>query len=145
MSVFSNKTLFLLFVLAISNLLFMSHSVAEGVVVVHPDNNSTFNKGVIKKIFLGKTKLFENGRNAILINPKQGVNVREEFNNVVLNKSQTQVNAYWARMQFTGKGNPPQEMSSDQEIIAAISENKDVISYIDSSAVTNAVKVVATF
>ncbi len=135
----------LIFTLVISNSFFISNSVAEVSVVVHPDNGSTFDKSVIKKIFLGKSKLFKNGRNAILISPKPGDPVRNAFNQEVLNKSETQVNAYWARMQFTGKGSPPQEMNSAQDIISAISENKDAISYLDSSAVTSDVKVVAKF
>ncbi|WP_205623836.1 hypothetical protein [Pseudoalteromonas rubra] len=40
---------------------------AEVVVIVHPSNDSSFDKDEIKKIFLGKTKSFSNGRNAILI------------------------------------------------------------------------------
>ena len=48
-------------------------------------------------------------------------------------------------MIFTGKGTPPQEMASASDIVSAIAANKDAISYIDASAVTDAVKVVGTF
>jgi len=133
------------FGLLFANLLFINYSMAEVAVVVHPDNTSTFNKGNIKKIFLGKTKSFNNGRVAILLSPNQDDPTRKDFNKKVLNKSNNQVNAYWSKMIFTGKGVPPQEMASASEIISAIAANKDAISYIDSTAVTSAVKVVATF
>jgi ABC-type phosphate transport system substrate-binding protein len=118
---------------------------AEVAVVVHPENTSTFNKSNIKKIFLGKTKSFNNGRVAILLSPSQDDPTRKDFNKKVLNKSNNQVNAYWSKMIFTGTGVPPQEMATASEIISAIAANKDAISYIDSTAVTSAVKVVATF
>jgi len=131
--------------LLISNLLFMHQSIAEVSVIVHPENASSFDKRTLKKIFLGKSKSFDNGRVAILLSPSQEDPVREDFNKKVLNKSSNQVNAYWSKMIFTGKGVPPQEMASASEIISAIAANKDAISYIDSTAVTSAVKVVATF
>jgi len=114
-------------------------------VIVHPENASSFDKRTLKKIFLGKSKSFDNGRVAILLSPSQEDPIREDFNKKVLNKSSNQVNAYWSKMIFTGKGVPPQEMASASEIISAIAANKDAISYIDSTAVTSAVKVVATF
>jgi ABC-type phosphate transport system substrate-binding protein len=39
----------------------------------------------------------------------------------------------------------PNELSSDAEIIATISSNKGAIGYINSSSVTDAVKVIAKF
>jgi len=118
---------------------------AEVVVVVNPSNTSTFDKSKIKKIFLGKTKSFENGRAAILLSPTPDSAAREQFNKLVLGKSSNQINAYWSKMIFTGKGIPPQEMKSDSELIEAIAANQDTIGYIDAASVTDAVKVVAKF
>jgi ABC-type phosphate transport system substrate-binding protein len=132
-------------VLSISCLIFINQSFAEVAVIVHLENNSEFDQTFIKKVFLGKTKSFSNGRTAILLNASQDDPIREQFNSVVLGKSTNQVNAYWSKMMFTGKGVPPQEMASTAEIISAIAENKDAISYIDASAVTSAVKVVGKF
>jgi len=138
------KWITLLF-LFIANLLFINYSTAAVVVVVHPENNSTFDKKSIKKMFLGKSKSFSNGRSAILISPDKSDPSRNAFNKSVLGKSSNQVNAYWSKMIFTGKGVPPQEMATASDIISAISANKDAISYLDAAAVTDAVKVVGTF
>jgi ABC-type phosphate transport system substrate-binding protein len=127
------------------NLLAANYAVAEILVVVHPSNTSTFDKSTIKKIFLGKTKSFSNGRTAILLSSPAKSTASEEFNKKVIGKSSNQVNAYWSKMIFTGKGTPPQSMSSADEIISAIAENPDAIGYIDSSEITDAVKIVATF
>jgi len=118
---------------------------AEVAVVVNTSNTSTFDKSKIKKIFLGKTKSFENGRAAILLSPKPDSATREQFNKLVLGKTSNQINAYWSKMIFTGKGIPPQEMKSDSELIESIAANKDTIGYIDAASVTDAVKVVAKF
>ena len=131
--------------LLVSNLIFVSQSIAEVSVIVHIDNNSTFNKKIIKKIFLGKSKSFDNGKVVILLSPKTGSPASVEFNKGVLRKTASQINAYWSKMIFTGKGTPPQEMDSADDIISAIAENKDAISFIDTASVTDAVKVVATF
>lgn len=120
-------------------------SQAEVAVIVNQGNDSNFDQADLKKLFLGKSKQFSNGRTAILISPPAGDNARKEFNEKVLGKSDNQVNAYWSKMLFTGKGIPPQEMGSANEIISAIKENKDAISYIDASAVTADVKVVGKF
>lgn len=131
--------------ISVVGLLTMNQAVAEVAIVVHPSNNSSFDQSTIKKIFLGKTKSFSNGRSAILLSASPKDPVTEEFNEKVIGKSSNQVNAYWSKMIFTGKGTPPQEMSSTSEIISAISANPDAIGYVDASAVTSAVKVVATF
>lgn len=98
-----------------------------------------------KKIFLGKTKSYTNGRSAILISANYSDPATEEFNSKVLGKSSSQVKAYWSKILFTGKGTPPQEMDSNAAVISSISSNPDAIGYLDASAVTDDVKVVATF
>ncbi|GLX78982.1 hypothetical protein tinsulaeT_23220 [Thalassotalea insulae] len=131
--------------LSIISLIVINQAFAEVAIVVHPSNSSSFDKATIKKIFLGKSKSFSNGRAAILLSATPKDPITEEFNKKVIGKSSNQVNAYWSKMIFTGKGTPPQEMASTSEIIAAISANPDAIGYMDASAATSAVKVVATF
>tara|TARA_B110000467_G_C18085577_1_gene349040 strand:+ start:61 stop:498 length:438 start_codon:yes stop_codon:yes gene_type:complete len=131
--------------LFVLNPLAIHYAIAEVAIVVHPSNTSTFDKSTIKKIFLGKKKSFSNGRSAILLSSPPKSTATQEFNDKVIGKSSNQVNAYWSKMIFTGKGTPPQEMPSTEDIISAIAANPDAIGYIDSSAITDAVKIVATF
>jgi ABC-type phosphate transport system substrate-binding protein len=141
-----NKPITLLLGFTLSTTLLLHHSAAaEVAVIVNPANTSEFNKKTIKKIFLGKTKSFKNGRIAILLSPGPDTPARSEFNKLVLSKSSNQINAYWSKMIFTGKGVPPQEMKSASEIISAVAANQDTIAYIDAASVTDAVKVVAKF
>ena len=114
-------------------------------VIVHPQNDANLDKTAIARIFLGKTKKLPNGRAVLPLNAAKGSPIRDEFNRLVLGKSSAQVNAYWSKLVFTGKGVPPKELSSDAEVIATVSANEDAIGYVNPAAVTDAVKVAATF
>ena len=85
------------------------------------------------------------GGQAIPINLSSNSPSTNEFNEKALNKSNSQLKAYWSKLVFTGKGTPPKEVDSDAEMLSLISNNPSFIGYIDSSAVTDAVKVVAKF
>jgi hypothetical protein len=67
------------------------------------------------------------------------------FNEKILNKTSSQMKAYWSKLVFTGKGTPPKELLSDKEVIDLVSKNPNMIGYIQKESVTAAVKVVATF
>ena len=126
--------------------LFSSYQVfADVAVIVHPSNDSSIDQSAIKRMFLGKTKAFSNGRSAILLSLDPSSPITEEFNREVMGKSGSQIKAHWSKMIFTGKGTPPQEMASIAEIISAVSANPDAIAFVDAASVTDAVKVIATF
>jgi ABC-type phosphate transport system substrate-binding protein len=75
----------------------------------------------------------------------EGLVFRGDFEKKVLNKSASQIKAYWSKLVFTGKGTPPKEVSSDAEVINLIKSNPNLIGYVDESSVTGDVKVIATF
>lgn len=141
----STKTWKVVFVVSTLTIISLPKAIADVAIVVHPSNESTFDQSTIKKIFLGKTKSFSNGRSAILISSNYSDPVTDEFNSKVIGKSSSQVKAYWSKILFTGKGTPPQEMKTNSEVVTAVASNPDAIGYIDASAVTGDVKVVATF
>ena len=123
-----------------------THSVSADIaVIVNSANGSALDKNSIERIFMGKMKKFPNGQVALPMNASKGMSSRDEFNKAVIGRSSSQVNAYWSKLVFTGKGSMPKELSSDAEIISTISSNQGAIGYIDSGSVTDAVKVIAKF
>lgn len=118
---------------------------AEVAVVVNKSNTSSFDDNTIKRMFLGKAKTYSNGKSVILVSVGYGDAATDEFNSKVIGKSSSQVKAYWSRILFTGKGTPPQEMSSSAEVISTVANNPDAIGYVDASAVNDTVKVIATY
>lgn len=119
-------------------------AVAEVAVIVNPGNANALDAETIKKIYLGKAKSFDNGNK---VNPatQNGTAIADEFNSKVVGKSSSQLNAYWSKLVFTGKGTPPEKFDSDQAVIDFVAANGDSIGYIDSSKATDKVKVIATF
>lgn len=113
-------------------------------VIVHPSNGDSIDKKAIENIYLGKTKSFPGGSQAVPVNLEGGP-VREAFDSNVLGKSSSQLKSYWSQKVFTGKGTPPKEVTTPDEVIGLVSSNPNIIGYIDSSQVNGSVKVVAEF
>jgi ABC-type phosphate transport system substrate-binding protein len=116
-----------------------------GVVIVHPSNADAVDKKVVENIFLGKTKTFPGGAQAVPVNMEESQGLRGEFDNKVLGKSSSQLKSYWSQKVFTGKGTPPKEVASIDEMIKLVASNPNIIGYIDSSQANDSVKVVTEF
>lgn len=94
------------------------------------------------RIFLGKTTTFPNGDNAIPIDQAESSSTRNEFYSRIANKSSSQIAAYWAKVIFTGNGNPPQKVEGNNAVKNAIASNPNAIGYIDKSSVDSSVRVI---
>lgn len=125
--------------------LFASVAQAEVAIVVHPSNAASIDQSSIARIFLGKMKSFPGAGQAVPLNQSESNAATAEFNSKVLKKSGSQLKAYWSKLVFTGKGTPPKAIVSDAEVIKLVSTNPNMIGYVDSSAVTENVKVVGKF
>jgi len=133
------------FIVLMVCLLFVQTAKAEVAIVVHPSNDASLDKKFIVKLYMGKKSKFSNGRIALTLNAVAGSEIRDEFNNKVIGRSSQKVNAYWAKLVFTGKGIPPKEVSSDAEVLQTVAANVDAIGYVDAASVNDSVKVIATF
>ena len=115
---------------------------AELVEIVHPNNAATIDSTQVQRIFLGKEKKFADGNEATPINTVASNASREQFDTKILERSSSQVAAYWSKLVFTGKGIPPKELENDAAVIATVAADASAIGYVDSAAVTGAVKVI---
>ncbi|NRB37907.1 MAG: phosphate ABC transporter substrate-binding protein [Pseudomonadales bacterium] len=123
--------------------LFPSFSVQAGVVVVVSNQNATaeLDEKQVYNIFMGKAKSFPDGEKALPVDQKKGTENRDAFRETILQKSSSQLNTYWSRLIFTGKGTPPQESGDSADVKSLISDNPNLIGYIDSADVDASVKV----
>ena len=128
-----------------ASILFSAQAFSGVAVVVHPSNASALGEAEVARIFLGKMKSFPGGGQAIPVNQSEGASSRGAFEGTVLKKSASQIKAYWSKLVFTGKGTPPKEVGGDADVINLVKSNPNIIGYVDESAVTADVKVVATF
>ena len=117
---------------------------AQVSVVVHPSNSAELDKVEVSRIFLGKSKSFPNGSEAVPVSLADGSAGQAEFNEKVLNKSASQLKAYWSKLVFTGKGTPPKAVDTDADVLELVANNPNLVGYI-TGAPTDNVKVIATF
>ena len=68
---------------------------------------------------------------------------RDEFYITFAGVSAAQLKAYWAKIIFTGRGQPPRTVADANEIRQLLATNPHVIAYIDRSAVDGDMKVLA--
>lgn len=119
---------------------------AEVAVIVNNSNaNATMSNSDISRIFLGKSSKFPDGSAASPLDQSNGSSVRQEFNDKVLGKSESQLKSYWSRLIFTGKGTPPKQLGDDAAVKAAVAADANAIGFIDSASVDGSVKVVGKF
>jgi ABC-type phosphate transport system substrate-binding protein len=102
---------------------------------------TTLSKDQVTDIFLGKVSRFPNGTQAIPIDQADGSPTRDEFYATYTGKSPAQVKSHWAKLIFTGRGQPPKAASTDAAARQLIAANPQAIGYLERNAVDSSVKV----
>jgi hypothetical protein len=133
----SNK---ILTALALTASVSLAH--AGAVAVVGASSSLVASSGAdVVKVFLGKKKDL-GGVTAIPVDQEEGTPARGAFYSNVVKKSEAQLKSYWSRLIFTGKGQAPQVVGGDADVKNMVSNNPNLIGYIDEGAVDGTVKVV---
>jgi ABC-type phosphate transport system substrate-binding protein len=104
---------------------------------------TSLNAAQVADIFLGKTNRFPDGSPAVPIDLAEDAPERERFYAQYTGKSPAQVKAYWSKIIFTGRGQPPRQASTGREMKKMVAENPNAIGYIDSNLVDSSVRVLA--
>lgn len=99
-------------------------------------------KNQVVDIFLGKASRFPNGEPAVPIDQAEGSDVRDAFYLQFANRSAAQIKAYWSKIVFTGKGEPPREVSPSEKVKRVLAANPQYIGYIERNEVDANVKIV---
>lgn len=128
-------------------ILFTSPVAAADIAVIVGKNNAnnSMDASTIARIFLGKTSNFPDGGLAIPIDQSMDSDIRAEFGETILGKTSNQLKAYWSRLIFTGRGSPPAVSTSATDIKKLISNNPNLIGYINAGEVDDSIKVIYRF
>ncbi|MFZ5484565.1 MAG: hypothetical protein ACOZB0_10080 [Pseudomonadota bacterium] len=86
-------------------------------------------------IFMGRFRQFPRGGTAHPIDLPGHHPDRARFYQLLINKSPAEVNAYWARLTFSGKTRPPPEARSVAEATDWLARQEGAIGYLDRSRV----------
>ena len=123
-----------------------SLAVAEDVVPVVSARSTVtqLNANQVADIFLGKTSRFPDGTVAMPIDLSEESPLRERFYATFANKSPAQLKSHWAKIIFTGRGQPPRQVTGSVEAKRMVTENPNAIAYIDAKDVDKSVRVLAS-
>jgi len=128
-------------------ILIISSSVAAAEVKVIANSNVTdsgLSADVIADVFLGKVGSLPSGVKAVPIDQDEGSAVRDEFYSKASKKDSAQLKAYWSRLIFTGKGQPPKSVADDGDVVAQVSSTPGAIGYVSGGASVGGAKVLMT-
>ena len=96
----------------------------------------------VAAIFLGQCGRFPDGRDAVPLDQPVGSSLRNQFYDRVAGKSPALLRAYWSKMVFTGRGQPPREERDSAAVRKAVADNPSLIGYIDATALDASVRAV---
>jgi ABC-type phosphate transport system substrate-binding protein len=114
----------------------------EVAVVSAKSTITTLSKTQMADIFLGKTTRFPDGAPAVPIDQSEGTRARDDFYIRIAGKSAAQMKAYWSKIIFTGRGQPPRAVPGSTETKKLVVANPNTIGYIEPKLVDDTLRVV---
>ncbi|BAJ03650.1 hypothetical protein [Shewanella violacea] len=121
---------------------------AEGdllVVVSRESHVESLTKSEVVDLFMGRYVNFPNGDKAKVFDLAPKSELKGLFYQKLVNRTEAQINAYWARLLFSGRNTPPKETESADQLIHELLSSRHGIGYISSQDLTNSLKVVYRF
>lgn len=123
----------------------LCHSATAGELVVIVSSKSpvsSLRQEQVADIFLGQVASLPGMAEVVAVDQVIGSPERDEFYSKVTSKTRPLVKAYWTKMIFTGRGQPPKEVGNSAAIRKLVADNPGLIGYIDKSALDASVKAV---
>lgn len=116
---------------------------ADIVVVVNPDSKLTaLTQQQIIDIYMGRTQTLADGSKPVPYDQPMDSAIRVAFYQSLTGKSLASINAYWARLLFTGRASPPRQLSDNMRLVDIIEKDLNAIGYMDSSDLNERVSVI---
>lgn len=116
---------------------------ADLVVIVNAGRDvERVSKEEVINIFMGRYRKLADGNAALPLEVKGDAPERRHFYAALLDKSLAEVNAYWARLVFSGRTSPPVAVASAGEVLEGVARDPVMIGYLDRSLLDSRVKVI---
>jgi ABC-type phosphate transport system substrate-binding protein len=114
------------------------------VVVVSADSPVTeISRLHLADLYLGRTTRFPNGEPAEPIDQGTTSAARTDFYQRYLGRSLAEIKAHWSRLIFTGRGRPPRDVPSGEDVRRLVAENPGTVGYIERRLVDGSVHIVS--
>lgn len=136
------KKLFISLVISTSLGISMVAQADKVAVIVNKSNGvQAISDADLKGIFLGK-KTSSEGTRYEVVEMSQDSESKVKFHETITKKSLQQLNAYWSRRVFTGKGEAPYALDDQKRIVEYVGLTPNAIGYVPESAIDDSVKVI---
>lgn len=117
---------------------------ADIVVIAHPDCPvQTLSSQHISDLYLGRIRSLD-GTPLVAVDHPRDSELRSRFFHSLNGMDLRRVNAYWARLQFSGDIQPPRSLPDSKTVIEIVRRNPAAIGYVEASAVPANVRVLLT-
>ena len=93
-------------------------------------------------IFLGRNRQLPSDVTALPMDLPGTSLEREQFYSRLTGKSMSEINAYWARLIFSGLASPPALVRSQEEAMQMVVDNRSAVGYVARSKVIPSVKII---
>ena len=94
----------------------------------------TISKQQLENIFMKKTGAWSDGQPVIPVDQSASSSTRHGFSKVIFGRDTNAIRSYWQRQIFSGRGVPPPEKGSDDEVLAFVRVNSGAIGYVSPDA-----------
>lgn len=116
---------------------------AEPVVIVHPESGvQSLTRDDVINIFMGRQKRLPSGIAALPVEQAHPTATRARFYQLLVKKDLPDINAYWARLLYSGQAQPPRQADSAEEVLELVAMNRGAIGVLDGARVDRRVRVV---
>ncbi|WP_027671661.1 phosphate ABC transporter substrate-binding protein [Rheinheimera baltica] len=122
-------------------MMLMGSAHASIVVIGNPANTNSVSAEELQRLYTGKSSSFANGDSVVPLNLSDANALRASFDEKAMGRSSSQIKAYWSKLVFTGKGTPPKEVNTEEEMVKLVSNNPNLLGYVSSGTDVSSVKV----
>lgn len=118
---------------------------ADIVVIVHQDSPLLhLSTQEISDLYLGRQRSARTGERLLILDQPRDSELRSRFFGRLNGMSLRSVNAYWARLQFSGDSQPPLPLPDSSAIVATVRNNRLAIGYVDAADTASDVRPLLT-
>ena len=115
-----------------------TQAMAGDVVVIMAPNAAPLTKAQVANVYLGRALDFKP------VDLPETNGARADFYKKATDRDSAQIKALWARLMFTGHGQPPKVLENAAAVKKAVAADPKSVGYIDKADVDSTVKVVLT-
>lgn len=112
------------------------------IVVAHENKLKSLSRAELENIYLGKMNTLPDGQSVEPIDQQEDSDIRHEFYRDFIKRTSTQMKMHWSKLIFSGRGQPPRNVSGDKAMAEFLAEHPNAIGYLSKDQIDNRLRVV---